>query len=57
MIISKEAFIDIINRLIKTNEFANEINAKARKLDNVIESDFLMQAVYQYHLKLMWYIY
>lgn len=40
MIISKEAFIDIINRLIKTNDFVNEVNAKARELDNAIESDF-----------------
>lgn len=40
MIISKEAFCDIINKLIKTNDFIDEVNAKARKLDNAIESDF-----------------
>ena len=40
MIISKEAFCDIINKLIKTNDFVNEVNAKARELDNAIESDF-----------------
>lgn len=40
MIISKEAFCNIINKLIKTNDFVNEVNTKARELDNAIESDF-----------------
>lgn len=40
MIISKEAFCDIINKLRKTNDFVNEVNTKARELDNAIESDF-----------------
>ncbi len=40
MIISKEAFCDIINKLIKTNDFVNEVNKKAKELDNAIESDF-----------------
>lgn len=40
MLISKEAFCDIINKLIKTNDFVNEVNTKAKELDNAIESDF-----------------
>lgn len=40
MLIGKEAFCDIINKLIKVNDFVNETNAKARTLDNAIESDF-----------------
>ena len=40
MLISKEAFCDIINKLRKANDFVNEVNTKARELDNAIESDF-----------------
>ena len=40
MIIIKEEFVDIINRLKKANDFVNETNKKARELDDAIESDF-----------------
>lgn len=40
MLISKEVFCEIISKLRKTNDFVNEVNAKARELDNAIESDF-----------------
>lgn len=40
MIIIKEEFVDIINRLKKVNDFVNETNKKARELDDAIESDF-----------------
>lgn len=40
MKISKEVFCDIINKLRETNDFVNEVNTKARELDNAIESDF-----------------
>lgn len=40
MIISKEEFTDIMNRLKQVNDFVNETNNKARKLEDAIESDF-----------------
>lgn len=40
MIIIKEEFVDIMNRLKQVNDFVNETNEKARKLDDAIESDF-----------------
>lgn len=40
MIISKEEFVDIINRLQQVNDFVNETNKKARELDDAIISDF-----------------
>lgn len=38
--ISKIKFIEIIDRLKQTNDFVEETNEKARKLQDVIESDF-----------------
>ena len=38
--ISKEQFIKIIDRLRETNDFVEETNEKARKLDDAVESDF-----------------
>ena len=40
MEISKKEFAEIINKLRKVNDFTNEVNSKARKLDDAIESDF-----------------
>lgn len=40
MIISKEEFTDIVNRLKQVNDFVNETNYKAMGLDDAIESDF-----------------
>ena len=40
MEISKKEFIKIINRLKETNDFVNDVNNKARELDEAIESDF-----------------
>lgn len=40
MIISKEEFTDIMNRLKQVNDFVDETNHKARELDDAIESDF-----------------
>lgn len=38
--ITKKEFIDIINKLKEANDFVNETNEKARKLDDAIISDF-----------------
>lgn len=38
--ISKGQFVKIINRLKDTNDFVEETNDKARKLQDAIESDF-----------------
>lgn len=38
--ISKQEFIDIIDKLKEVNDFVNEVNTKARKLDDAIISDF-----------------
>lgn len=38
--ITKQEFIDIINKLKEVNDFVNETNEKARKLDDAIISDF-----------------
>lgn len=38
--ITKQEFIEIINKLKKANDFVNETNNKARKLDDAIISDF-----------------
>lgn len=38
--ITKKEFIDIINKLKEVDDFVNETNEKARKLDNAIISDF-----------------
>lgn len=38
--ISKEEFVDIIEKLKQVNDFVNETNEKARKLDDAIISDF-----------------
>ena len=38
--ISKEEFVKIIERLKETNDFVDEINEKARKLQDAIRSDF-----------------
>lgn len=38
--ITKKEFIDIINKLKEADDFVNETNEKARKLDNAIISDF-----------------
>ncbi len=38
--ISKERFCKIINNLKKVNEFVEETNERARKLDDAIISDF-----------------
>lgn len=40
MMISKEQFVEIIDRLRETNDFVNETNEKARKLKDAVESDF-----------------
>lgn len=40
MIVSKEEFADIMNRLKQVNDFVNETNNKAKKLEDAIESDF-----------------
>lgn len=38
--ISKEQFVKIIDRLRETNDFVEETNDKARKLQDAVESDF-----------------
>ena len=38
--ISKKEFVKIINRLKETNDFVEETNDRARKLQDAIESDF-----------------
>lgn len=38
--ISKQEFIDIIDKLKEVNDFVDEVNSKARKLDDAIISDF-----------------
>ena len=38
--ITKKQFIEIIDRLRETNDFVNETNDKARKLQDAVESDF-----------------
>ena len=38
--ISKEQFVNIIDRLRETNDFVEETNDKARNLQDAIESDF-----------------
>lgn len=38
--ISKEEFVDIINRLQQVNDFVDETNKKARELNDAIISDF-----------------
>lgn len=38
--ISKEEFIEIIDKLRKVNDFVDETNAKAKELDDAIISDF-----------------
>lgn len=38
--ISKEEFIEIIDKLRKVNDFVDETNTKAKELDDAIISDF-----------------
>lgn len=38
--ISKEKFVEIINRLQQVNDFVDETNKKARELNDAIISDF-----------------
>lgn len=38
--LNKEKFVEIIEKLKKTNDFVDEVNDKARKLDDAIISDF-----------------
>jgi len=38
--ISKQEFIDIINKLKEVRDFVDEVNTKARKLNDAIMSDF-----------------
>lgn len=38
--ISKEKFIEIINKLKEVNDFVDETNERARKLNDAIMSDF-----------------
>lgn len=38
--ITREEFIDIIDKLKEVNDFVDEVNTKARKLDDAIISDF-----------------
>ena len=38
--ITKQEFINIIDKLRKTNDFVDETNNKARELDDAIISDF-----------------
>lgn len=38
--ITKQEFVDIINKLKQVNDFVNETNDKARKLNDAIISDF-----------------
>ena len=40
MMISKEKFVEIINRLQQVNDFVDETNKKARELNDAIISDF-----------------
>lgn len=40
MKISQKEFVEIIDKLRKVNDFTDEVNSKARKLDDAIESDF-----------------
>ena len=41
--ISKQEFINIINKLKEVNDFVDEVNSKARKLDDAIISDFFKE--------------
>lgn len=38
--LTKQEFVDIINKLKEVNDFVNETNDKARKLNDAIISDF-----------------
>lgn len=38
--ISKQEFIDIIDKLKEVNDFVDEVNSKTRKLNDAIISDF-----------------
>lgn len=38
--ITREEFIDIIDKLKEVNDFVDEVNTKARKLNDAIISDF-----------------
>lgn len=38
--ISEEQFVDIINKLKEVNDFVNETNDKAKKLNDAVISDF-----------------
>jgi len=38
--ITREEFINIIDKLKEVNDFVDEVNGKARKLDDAIISDF-----------------
>lgn len=38
--ITREEFIDIIDKLKEVNDFVDKVNSKARKLDDAIISDF-----------------
>lgn len=38
--LSKQEFIDIIDKLKEVNDFVDEVNTKARKLNDAIISDF-----------------
>lgn len=38
--LSKQEFIEIIDKLKEVNDFVNEVNSKARKLNDAIISDF-----------------
>lgn len=40
MIISKQEFVNIINKLKQVNDFVNETNTKAKQLNDAIISDF-----------------
>ena len=42
--ISKQEFIDIIDKLKEVNDFVDEVNNKARKLNDAIISDFFNTA-------------
>lgn len=42
--ISKQEFINIIDKLKEVNDFVDEVNTKARKLNDAIISDFFSAA-------------
>ena len=42
--ISKQEFIEIIDKLREVNDFVDEVNSKARKLNEAIISDFFNAA-------------